>query len=62
MKALVISVLALGLVVSAAPTPAQVEESGLKDMFDPPLLDNGRMNSYPSEPATYGITFRKNWD
>ncbi len=30
--------------------------------FDPPLLDNGRMNSYPSEPATYGITFRKHWD
>ena len=30
--------------------------------FDPPLLDFGRMNSYPSEPATYGITFRKNWD
>jgi outer membrane receptor protein involved in Fe transport len=30
--------------------------------FDPPLLDNGRLNSYPSEPATYGLTFRKNWD
>jgi outer membrane receptor protein involved in Fe transport len=30
--------------------------------FDPPLLDTGRTNSYPSEPATYGITFRKNWD
>ena len=30
--------------------------------FDPPLLDNGRMNSYPQEPATWGITFRKNWD
>jgi len=30
--------------------------------FDPPLLDRGRMNSYPSEPATYGITFRKNWE
>ncbi len=30
--------------------------------FDPPLLDFGRMNSYPSEPATYGLTFRKNWD
>ena len=29
--------------------------------FDPPLLDTGRTNSYPSEPATYGITFRKNW-
>jgi outer membrane receptor protein involved in Fe transport len=30
--------------------------------FDPPLLDNGRMNSYPSEIATWGVTFRKNWD
>ncbi len=30
--------------------------------FDPPLLDFGRLNSYPSEVATYGITFRKNWD
>jgi len=30
--------------------------------FDPPLLDTGRTNSYPSEPATYGISFRKNWD
>jgi outer membrane receptor protein involved in Fe transport len=30
--------------------------------YDPPLLDTGRTNSYPSEPATYGITFRKNWD
>ncbi len=30
--------------------------------FDPPLQDPGRMNSYPSEPATWGITFRKNWD
>ena len=30
--------------------------------FDPPLLDFGRMNSYPAEPQTYGITFRKNWD
>ncbi|MDJ0708743.1 MAG: TonB-dependent receptor [Woeseiaceae bacterium] len=30
--------------------------------FDPPLLDNGRLNSYPSEVATYGLTFRKNWD
>ena len=30
--------------------------------FDPPLQDPGRMNSYPSEPATYGLTFRKNWD
>jgi outer membrane receptor protein involved in Fe transport len=30
--------------------------------FDGPLQEGGRMNSYPSEPATYGITFRKNWD
>jgi outer membrane receptor protein involved in Fe transport len=30
--------------------------------FDPPLQDSGRMNSYPSEPATWGVTFRKNWD
>ena len=30
--------------------------------FDPPLLDTGRTNSYPSEPGTYGISFRKNWD
>jgi hypothetical protein len=30
--------------------------------YDPPLLDRGRMNSYPSEIATYGLTFRKNWD
>ena len=22
----------------------------------------GRMNSYPAEPATWGVTFRKNWD
>jgi len=29
--------------------------------FDPPLQD-GSMYSYPAEPATYGITFRKNWD
>jgi len=30
--------------------------------FDPPLLDTGRMNSYPAEPVTYGLTFRKLWD
>ncbi|MGB5166474.1 MAG: TonB-dependent receptor [Woeseiaceae bacterium] len=29
--------------------------------FDAPAQD-GRMNSYPSDPASYGITFRKNWD
>ncbi|MBT8105508.1 MAG: TonB-dependent receptor, partial [Woeseiaceae bacterium] len=30
--------------------------------FDPPLLDRGTLNSYPAEPATWGVTFRKNWD
>ena len=30
--------------------------------YDPPLIESGRTNSYPSEPATYGITLRKNWD
>ena len=29
--------------------------------FDAPI-QLGRMNSYPSEPATYGITFQKNFD
>ena len=29
--------------------------------FDQPL-GLGRMNSYPTEPATYGISFMKNWD
>jgi outer membrane receptor protein involved in Fe transport len=29
--------------------------------FDAPV-QLGRMNSYPSEPSTYGITFRKNFD
>ncbi len=38
------------------------DERFFRQSFDPPLLDNGRMDSYPSEPATYGITFRKNWD
>jgi hypothetical protein len=38
------------------------DERFFRQSFDPPLLDNGRMNSYPSEPATWGITFRKNWD
>jgi len=38
------------------------DEHFYRQSFDPPLLDNGRMDSYPSEPATYGITFRKNWD
>ena len=30
--------------------------------FDPPLQNFGLMNSYPSEIATWGVTFRKNWD
>ena len=38
------------------------DERFFRQSFDPPLLDNGRMDSYPSEPATWGITFRKNWD
>jgi outer membrane receptor protein involved in Fe transport len=29
--------------------------------FDQPI-GLGRMNSYPAEPATYGVTFRKNFD
>ena len=29
--------------------------------FDPPLL-TGRMNSYPADPSTYGVTFQKSWD
>ncbi len=29
--------------------------------FDAPAQD-GRMNSYPGEPATYGVTFRMNFD
>ncbi|MDX1509634.1 MAG: hypothetical protein R3358_15210, partial [Woeseiaceae bacterium] len=29
--------------------------------FDAPAQD-GRMNSYPSEPAMYGITFRKGFE
>ena len=29
--------------------------------FDAPL-QAGRMNSYPAEPATYGITYRKAFD
>ncbi len=29
--------------------------------FDAPA-QSGRMNSYPAEPATFGLTFRKNWD
>jgi outer membrane receptor protein involved in Fe transport len=29
--------------------------------FDAPA-QTGRMNSYPAEPATYGVTFSKRWD
>jgi outer membrane receptor protein involved in Fe transport len=29
--------------------------------FDPPIQDYGRMNSYPAEPRTYGLTFRKHF-
>ena len=39
----------------------RVQVRGCRVDFDPPLLEGG-MNSYPSEPATYGITFSKNWD
>jgi len=28
--------------------------------FDPPLQD-GKLNYYPQEPSTYGVTFRKNF-
>jgi iron complex outermembrane receptor protein len=38
------------------------DERHFSGSFDPPLLDRGRMNSYPTAVATYGITFRKNWD
>jgi iron complex outermembrane receptor protein len=38
------------------------DERYFNGSFDPPLLDRGTMNSYPSEPATWGVTFRKNWD
>jgi outer membrane receptor protein involved in Fe transport len=30
--------------------------------FDPPAQDSGRMNSYPAQPLTWGVSFRKNWD
>ncbi len=39
-----------------------LDERYYKGSFDPPLLDRGSMNSYPTEPATWGVTFRKNWD
>ncbi len=37
------------------------DEKWYAGSFDPPAQE-GRVNSYPAEPATYGITFRKNWD
>ncbi len=59
MKTLVIGVLALGLFVSATPASAQSGAEGLEEIV---VTANGRMDSFPSKPATYGITFRKNWD
>jgi outer membrane receptor protein involved in Fe transport len=38
------------------------DERYFNGSYDPPLLDRGSMNSYPSEPATYGITLRRIWD
>ena len=35
---------------------------GARNVPFPDLLDNGRLNSYPSEIRTWGVTFRKNWD
>ncbi len=37
------------------------DERSYNGSFDQPL-GAGRMNSYPTEPATYGISFTKNWD
>ena len=37
------------------------DERWFHGSFDAPAQE-GHMNSYPSEPATYGITFRKNFD
>ncbi|NQV87078.1 MAG: TonB-dependent receptor [Woeseiaceae bacterium] len=37
------------------------DERSYNGSFDQPL-GAGRMNSYPIEPATYGITFSRNWD
>jgi iron complex outermembrane receptor protein len=38
------------------------DERYYRQSYDIPLIANGLMNSYAAEPATYGITFRKNWD
>ena len=37
------------------------DERWYSGSFDAPVQDV-RMNSYPSEPMTWGVTFRKNWD
>ena len=37
------------------------DERWYSGSFDAPVQDV-RMNSYPSEPMTWGLTFRKNWD
>ena len=37
------------------------DERSYHGSFDQPL-GLGRMNSYPTEPATYGISFMKSWD
>jgi iron complex outermembrane receptor protein len=37
------------------------DERSYHGSFDQPL-GAGRMNSYPTEPATYGVSFTKNWD
>ena len=37
------------------------DERSYNGSFDQPL-GAGRMNSYPTEPATYGVSFTKNWD
>ena len=37
------------------------DEAYIHGSFDGPA-QLGRLNSYPSEPATYGLTFRKNFD
>jgi len=37
------------------------DERSYHGSFDQPL-GAGRMNSYPTEPRTYGISLTKNWD
>ncbi len=38
------------------------DERWIHGSFDAPIQEFGRMNGYPSEPATYGITYRKTFD